>query len=116
MGASGEERDPSSLSQLIGVGRWSPRRSASVAAQGDAEAVMGRVDLPALTRSLSGQIAHAYLDQNPQFRNLPSVEQGLVGSIGAGASQALPREAHASSRSTARRRPPFGGVSAGDAV
>ena len=68
---------------------------ASVAAQGDAEAVMRRVDLPALTRSLSGQIAHAYLDQKPQFRKLLSIEQGLVGSVGvgAGAAQALLREA-----------------------
>ena len=32
---------------------------ASVASQGDAEAVMQRVDLPALRRSLASQIAHA---------------------------------------------------------
>lgn len=66
---------------------------ASAASQGDAEALMRRVDLPALTRSLSGQIAHAYLDQNPQFKKLLSIEQGFVGSVGAGAAQALLREA-----------------------
>ena len=54
---------------------------------------MQRVDLPALTRSLSGQIAHAYLDQNPQFKKLLSIEQGFVGSVGAGAADALLREA-----------------------
>ena len=66
---------------------------ASAASQGDAAALMRRVDLPALTRSLSGQIAHAYLDENPQFKKLLSIEQGFVGSIGAGAAQALLRAA-----------------------
>ena len=65
---------------------------ASAASQGDVEAVMQRVDLPALMRSLSGQIAHAYLDQNPQFRKLLSIEQGFVGRVGAGAAEALLRE------------------------
>ena len=51
-----------------------------------------RTDWPALTRSLSGQIAHAFLDQNPQFRKLLGIEQGLVGSVGAGAAEALLRE------------------------
>ena len=65
---------------------------ASVASQGDAEAVMQRVDLPALRRSLASQIAHAYLEQNPQFKKLPSLEQGFVGSVGGGAAEALLRE------------------------
>ncbi len=65
---------------------------ASVASQGDAEAVMQRVDLPALRRSLSSQIAHAYLEQNPQFQKLLSIEKGFVGSVGAGAAEALLRE------------------------
>ncbi len=42
---------------------------ASAASQGDAEAVMQRVDLPALRRSLGGQIARAYLEQNRSFRS-----------------------------------------------
>jgi hypothetical protein len=46
---------------------------------------MQHVDLPALTRSLSGQIAHAYLEQNP-------LEQQFVGSVGSGEANALLRE------------------------
>ena len=65
---------------------------ASAASRGDAEAVMQRVDLPALMQSLSGQIVRAYLVQNPQFRKLLSVEQGFVGSAAAGAFNALLRE------------------------
>ena len=65
---------------------------ASVASQGDAEAVMRRVDLPALGRSLSSQIARAYLEQNPQFRKLGLLEQQFVGSVGGGAANALSRE------------------------
>ncbi len=51
---------------------------ASAASRGDAEAVMERVDLQALIRSLSSQISRAYLDQNPQLQKLPSVRQGVV--------------------------------------
>lgn len=65
---------------------------ASAASRGDAEAVMRRVDLMRVTRSLSEQVAHAFLDQNPQFRKLLSIEQGFVGSAGAGAFNALIRE------------------------
>jgi hypothetical protein len=62
----------------------------SVASQGNAQAVMQRVDLPALRRPLNGQIAHAYLGQNPQFKRLLSIEQGFVGSVGP--AEALLRE------------------------
>jgi Protein of unknown function (DUF2939) len=65
---------------------------ASVASEGDAEAVMQRVDLPALRRSLGSQIAHAFLEQNPQFKKLLPLEQGFVGSVGGGAADALLRE------------------------
>jgi hypothetical protein len=41
---------------------------ASAAQRGDAEAVMERVDLQALIRSLSGQISRAFLDENPQLQ------------------------------------------------
>src|ERR1700734_1794938 len=44
---------------------------ASAAERGDADAVIERVDLQALIRSLSGQIARAFLDQNPQLQKLP---------------------------------------------
>ncbi|MGA8713070.1 MAG: DUF2939 domain-containing protein [Roseiarcus sp.] len=65
---------------------------ASAASQGDPEAVMQRVDLPALRRSLGSQIARAYLEQNPQFQKLLSLERGFVGSVGGGAADALLRE------------------------
>ena len=44
---------------------------ASAAQRGDAEAVIERVDLQSLIRSLSGQIARAFLEQNPQLQNQP---------------------------------------------
>ncbi len=50
---------------------------ASAAQRGDAEALMERVDLQALIRSLSGQIARAFLDQNPQLQKLPPPRPGV---------------------------------------
>ena len=50
---------------------------ASAAERGDADAVIERVDLQALIRSLSGQIARAFLDQNPQLKALPPPRQGV---------------------------------------
>jgi hypothetical protein len=44
---------------------------ASAAERGDADAVIERVDLQALIRSLSGQIARAFADQNPQLQKAP---------------------------------------------
>ena len=41
---------------------------ASAAERGDADAVIERVDLQALIRSLSGQIARAFADQNQNFK------------------------------------------------
>lgn len=50
---------------------------ASAARRGDAQAVMERVDLQALIRSLSGQVARAFLDENPQLKKLRPVRAGL---------------------------------------
>ena len=50
---------------------------ASAAQRGDVQAVMERVDLQALIRSLSAQIARAFADQNPQLQHLPLVRQGV---------------------------------------
>ena len=50
---------------------------ASAAARGDAAAVMERVDLQALIRSLSSQVARAFLDQNPQLQTPPSPRRGV---------------------------------------
>ncbi len=50
---------------------------ASAASRGDTQAVIERVDLQALIRSLSGQIARAFLDQNPQLQKLPAPRQGV---------------------------------------
>ena len=65
---------------------------ASVASQGDAHAVVQRIDLPALRRSLSSQIAYAYLEQNPQFKKMLSLEQQFLGSVSEGAANELLRE------------------------
>jgi hypothetical protein len=51
---------------------------ASAASGGDAEAVMERVDLQPLIRSLSSQIARAFLDENPQLQKLSPVRQGVL--------------------------------------
>jgi hypothetical protein len=50
---------------------------ASAASRGDAQAVMERVDLQPLIRSLSSQIARAFLDQNPQLQRPPSLRRGV---------------------------------------
>ena len=65
---------------------------ASIASQGDAQAVGQRIDLPALRRSLSSQIAYAYLEQNPQFQKMLSLEQQFLGSVSGGAANELLRE------------------------
>jgi hypothetical protein len=62
---------------------------ASAAAKGDAPALMQRIDLPALRRSLADQITHAYLAQNPQFRKMAWFEQNVLGSASAGAANEL---------------------------
>ena len=49
---------------------------ASAAERSDTEAVIERVDLQALIRSLSGQIARAFLDQNPQLQKAPPPRPG----------------------------------------
>ncbi len=62
---------------------------ASAASRGDAAAVMERVDLTALSRSLSGQISRAWLEQNPQLQKLMALQPGGVGINAAGAEMLL---------------------------
>ena len=50
---------------------------ASAAQRSDTDAVIERVDLQALIRSLSGQIARAFLDQNPQLQKAPPPRPGV---------------------------------------
>jgi hypothetical protein len=50
---------------------------ASSAEHGDADAVIERVDLQALIRSLSGQIARAFADEHPELQKPPSARQGV---------------------------------------
>jgi hypothetical protein len=47
------------------------------ASRGDAQAVMERVDLQALIRSLSSQIARALLDRNPELQKLQSLPRNV---------------------------------------
>jgi Protein of unknown function (DUF2939) len=50
---------------------------ASAAERGDAEAVIERVDLQALIRSLSGQIASAFANATPGLQKAPPPRQGV---------------------------------------
>jgi hypothetical protein len=50
---------------------------ASAAERGDADAVIERVDLQALIRSLSGQIARAFANENPGLQKLPPARLGV---------------------------------------
>ena len=61
---------------------------ASAASRGDAAAVMERVDLTALSRSLSGQISRAYLEQNPELKKLMSLRPGFADGVGINAAGA----------------------------
>jgi hypothetical protein len=51
---------------------------ASAASRGEADAVMERVDLQPLIRSLSSQISQAYLDENFNLKNPQSPQPGVV--------------------------------------
>jgi Protein of unknown function (DUF2939) len=64
---------------------------ASAASRGDAEAVIERIDIRALSRSLSGQISRAWLKQNPELQKPLSLheEGGLV--VNASAAEMLLR-------------------------
>ena len=61
---------------------------ASAARRGDATAVMERIDVSALSRSLSGQISRAYLEQNPQFQKLLALKPGFADGVGMNAAAA----------------------------
>jgi len=66
---------------------------AALAAQGDATAVMARVDLPALRHSLGSQIVRAYLRQNPRTQKLGALERGFAGSLGGSVADAMLQQA-----------------------
>jgi hypothetical protein len=66
---------------------------AAIASQGDAAAVMARVDLPALRHSLGSQIVRAYLRQNPKAQKLGPLERGLAGSVGGSVADAMLQQA-----------------------
>jgi hypothetical protein len=60
---------------------------ASAAQRGDAAAVMERVDITSLSRSLSGQISRAYLEQNPELQKLLQAK-GITDGVGLNAAAA----------------------------
>ena len=66
---------------------------AAVAATGDAGAIMQRIDLPSLRRSLGSQIVRAYLKQNPKTQNLGPLARGLAGSVGGSVADPLLQQA-----------------------
>jgi Protein of unknown function (DUF2939) len=64
---------------------------ASAAQRGDPEGVIERIDIPALSRSLSSQISHAWLEQNPQLQKLLALKGGGGVVINAAAAEMLLR-------------------------
>jgi Protein of unknown function (DUF2939) len=64
---------------------------ASAASRGDAEAVMERIDIRALSRSLSSQISRAWLEQNPGLQKLLALHQGGGLVVNAAAAEMLLR-------------------------
>jgi Protein of unknown function (DUF2939) len=80
----------------LGYWTWAPTGAAqlaAVASQGDGTAILQRVDLPALKRSLGSQIVHAYLKQNPKFEKLGVLGRGLAGSLGGSVADAMLQQA-----------------------
>jgi Protein of unknown function (DUF2939) len=64
---------------------------ASAASRGDAEAVMERIDLKALSNSLSSQISRAWLEQNSGLQKLLALRQGGGLVVNAAAAEMLLR-------------------------
>ena len=63
----------------------------SAASRGDAAAVIERIDLPSLSRSLSSQISRAWIEQNPQLQKLLAMKGLEGGVINAAAAEMLLR-------------------------
>jgi Protein of unknown function (DUF2939) len=64
---------------------------ASAAQRGDPEGVIERIDIAALSNSLSRQISHAWLEQNPQLQKLLALKGGGGVVINAAAAEMLLR-------------------------
>ena len=78
---------------VLGVAYWGwalagAAQLASAARRGDATAVMERIDVPALSRSLSRQISRAYLEQNPQLQKLLALKPEFADGVGMNAAAA----------------------------
>jgi Protein of unknown function (DUF2939) len=81
---------------IVGYWAWALMGAvqlAAVASRGDVTAIMQRVDLPALRRSLGSQIVHAYLKQNPKYEKLGVLGRGLAGSLGGSVADAMLQQA-----------------------
>jgi Protein of unknown function (DUF2939) len=83
---------------IVTVGYWvwaltGAAQLAAIASQGDGTAIMRRVDLPSLRRSLGSQIVRAYLKQNSKYEKLGVLGRGLAGSLGGSVADAMLRQA-----------------------
>jgi hypothetical protein len=65
---------------------------AAAARAGDTAAIMRRIDVPALRRSLAGQIVAAYIRQDPRAQKLGPWMRSLAGSVGTTVADALLEE------------------------
>src|SRR3954470_21351192 len=73
----------------LGSAAWSLAALIAAAREGNGAAVMERVDIPSLTRSLTSQIVAAYLERVGATRRISPMEKMLVNTYGATVADAM---------------------------
>jgi hypothetical protein len=73
----------------LGTAAWSLAGLIAAAREGNGAAVMERVDIPSLTRSLTSQIVAAYLERVGATRRISPMEKMLVNTYGATVADAM---------------------------
>lgn len=73
----------------LGSAAWSLAGLIAAAREGNGAAVMERVDIPSLTRSLTSQIVAAYLERVGATRRVSPMEKMLVNTYGATVADAM---------------------------
>ena len=73
----------------LGSAAWSLAGLIAAAREGNGAAVMERVDIPSLTRSLTSQVVAAYLERIGATRRISPMEKMLVNTYGATVADAM---------------------------
>ena len=73
----------------LGSAAWSLAGLIAAAREGNGAAVMERIDIPSLTRSLTNQIVAAYLERVGATRRISPLEKMLVNTYGATVADAM---------------------------